>query len=259
MRLLSALLPGVAVAAGLWGQTADKPLTNSEIESMLAAGLPESTILMKIQAAAFRGLVDLDASSNALINLKQKVASEQVLDALVWAEPFGAALKQMQAENGTIPGLPGSAGVYYTNGSGWIRLQPSLLWPPLYSGYSGWNAPFRRRHEFDVPLGDSRSDLQMRESQPAFYLRRPSSETWQIVRVTFHDDQRVIRFVSSGEFAARDRFPASEARQVKITRVAGDVLRVQPVAPLESGEFALCSMVPGATNLNVCYGFGVRR
>src|SRR5215467_9127024 len=92
MRLLRALLPGVAVAAGLWGQTADKPLTNSEIESMLAAGLPESTILMKIQAAAFRGLVDLDASSNALINLKQKGASEQVLDALVWAEPFGAAL-----------------------------------------------------------------------------------------------------------------------------------------------------------------------
>src|SRR5215475_11447121 len=106
MRLFRALLPAVAVAAGLLGQPADKPLTNSEIESMLAAGLPESTILMKIQAAAFRGLVDLDASSNALINLKQKGASEQVLDAVVYAEPFGAALKQKQAENSAVGGLP---------------------------------------------------------------------------------------------------------------------------------------------------------
>jgi hypothetical protein len=259
MRLFRTLLPVVAVTAALLGQTADKPLTNSEIESMLAAGLPESTILMKIQAAAFRGLVDVDASSNALIALKQKGASEQVLDAVVWAEPFGAALKQEQAENGAVPGLPGSAGVYYTNGSGWVRLRYSLLWPPLYSGYSGWNAPFRRSHEFNVPLGGGHADLQIREPQPAFYLRQPASETWQIVRVTLHDDRRLIRFVSSGEFAARDRFPASEARQVRITRLAGDVFRVQPVAPLESGEFALCGMVPGATNLNVCYGFGVQR
>jgi hypothetical protein len=80
----------VTLAAGLLTQTGDNRLTNAEIESMLMAGLPESTIQMKIEAAALRGLVDLDASSNALIALKQKGATERVLNAVVWAEPFGA-------------------------------------------------------------------------------------------------------------------------------------------------------------------------
>jgi hypothetical protein len=259
MRLFRALLPVVAITAGLWGQTADQPLTNSDIEAMLAAGLPESTILMKIEAAAFRGLVDLDASSSALIALKQKGASEPVLNAVVWAAPFGAVLKQMQAENRAVPGLPGAGGLYYTNGSGWVRLRSFLLWPSPYSGYLGWSAPFRRGHEFNVPLGGSQADLQITEARPAFYLRAPASQDWQIVRVTHHDNQRAIRFVTSSEFAGRDQFPAGEARKVQITRAFGEVFRLQPVASLESGEYALCSVAPGGPNLNVCYGFVVHR
>ena len=259
MRRFRVLLPVVAITAGLWGQTADKPLTNSDIESMLAAGLPESTILMKVEAAAFRGLVDLDASSNALIALKQKGASEQVLDAVVWAEPFGAALKQRLGENRAVPGLPGAGGLYYTSGSGWMRLRSFLLWPAAYSGYLGWSAPFRRGREFNVPVGGSQADVQITEPRPAFYLRGAASQDWQIVRVTFHDNQRAIRFVTSGEFGGRDQFPAGEARKVQITRVSVDVFRLQPVAPLQSGEYALCSVATGGPNLSVCYGFGVRR
>jgi len=133
MRLLRVVLPVVAITAGLWGQIADKPLTNSDIESMLAAGLPESTIQMKIEAAALRGLVDLDASSNALIALKQKNAAERVLNAVVWAEPFGALRKRQQDEDRAVPGLPSSAGVYYKGPSEWVRLRSFLLWQPLYS------------------------------------------------------------------------------------------------------------------------------
>lgn len=259
MRLLRILVPVVSLTAGLWGQTLDKPLTNSDIESMLMSGLPESTILMKIQAAAYRGLVDLNASSNALIALKQKGASEQVLDAVVWAEPIGAALKQMQAENGAAPGLPPTGGPFYTSGSGWVRLRSFLLWPAAYSGYLGWGAPFRRGREFNVPLEGSQADLQIREARPAFYFRQPASESWQIVRVTFYDNRRSIRFVNSGEFAARDQFAVNEVRKVQVTRVSGDLFRLQPVAALESGEYALCSVATGGPNVSVCYGFAVHR
>ncbi len=259
MRLLRVFLPVVAIAAGLWGQPADKPLTNSDIESMLGAGLPESTILMKIQEAAYRGLVDLNASSSALINLKQKGASEPVLDAVVWAEPFGAPLKQLQAENGAAPGLPPTGGLYYTSGSGWIRLTSFLLWPAAHSGYLGWGAPFRRGHEFNVPLEGNPADVQIREAKPAFYLRQPASQSWQIVRVTYNDNRPTIRFVNSGEFAARDQFAANEVSKVQITRVSSQVFRLQPVAPLQSGEYALCSVATGGPNLNVCYGFTVHR
>ena len=65
------ILPVVTLAAGLLAQTGDNRLTNGEIGSMLMAGLPKSTNEMKIEAAALRGLVDLDSSSN-LIALKQK-------------------------------------------------------------------------------------------------------------------------------------------------------------------------------------------
>jgi hypothetical protein len=88
MRRLIVILPVITVAAELWAQTANKPLTNAEIESMLSAGVPESTIVMKIQAAVLGGFAALDASSTAVITLKQKGASEAVLDAVVWAEPL---------------------------------------------------------------------------------------------------------------------------------------------------------------------------
>src|SRR5262249_16596599 len=123
MRLLRLLLMVATAATGLRSQTTDKPLTNSEIESMLVAGLPQSTILRKIQVAAFRGLVDLEASSSALIALKQRGASEQIMNAVMWAEPFGAGLKRRQEEDRAVPGLPGSSGAYYRTPSGWGMLR----------------------------------------------------------------------------------------------------------------------------------------
>jgi hypothetical protein len=249
------LLMALAVAAGLWSQTTDKPLTNSDIESMLAAGLPASTILLKIQTAAFRGLIDLEASSTALVALKQRGASEQVLNAVVWAEPFGAGLKRQQEEHRAVPGLPGSSGVYYRDPSGWVTLRSFLFWPPLYSvsSLNSW-----RSHEYSAPLAGNRADLQIVERQPTFYLREPASHTWRIVRLASRKDQRLLRFVSGVESPAVNRFARSETRATRITRVAGEVFTLRAVTPLEAGEYVLCTEVPGGTKLNLCYGFGIQ-
>jgi hypothetical protein len=257
VRLLRVLLSVAAVAVGSWAQTTDNPLTNSEIESMLVAGLPESTILLKIQTAAFRGLVDVEASSTALIALKQRGASEQVLNAVMWAEPFGTGLKRKQEEGRAVPGLPGSAGVYYRAASGWVTLGESfLLWPPFYSVRSLYS---RRSHQYNVPLEGSHADLQIAEPQPAFCLREPASHAWRIIRLASRDDQRLLRFVSSGEFAATDWSMAIEARAIHITRVGGEVFTLRPAAPLEAGEYVLCAAVPGGPDLNACYSFGIQR
>jgi hypothetical protein len=256
MRRLIVILPVMALAAGLRAQTANQPLTNAEIESMLVAGVPESTIVMKIQAAVFGGFVALDASSTAVIALKQKGASEAVLDAVVWAEPFDVRTRQQQEVDRVAPGLPGSAGVYYREPSGWVRLRSFLVWPPWYSNR---NASFRRSRKTDVPVSGSRADLQIHDRQPAFYLQESASNGWQIIQFALHEDRRFLRFVSNSEFAASDRFVARDARKVQITRLAGEVFKLQPVAPLESGEYALCSPVPGGPNARVCYGFGVQR
>jgi hypothetical protein len=254
MRRLKVILPVISVVAGLWAQTANKPLTNAEIESMLVAGVPESTIVMKIQAAVFGGFAALDASSTAVIALKQKGASEAVLDAVVWAEPFDARTKQQQELDRTAPGLPNSAGVYNRGPSGWVRLRSFLVWP-VFS--SKWNPSFRRGHAYNVPVSGSHAEVQIRNRQPAFYLRELASDGWQIIRLGLGGDRRFVQLVSGGEFPFRDRFAASG--KVQIMRIAGDVFKLQPVVPLESGEYALCSAVGGGPNSSVCYGFGVQR
>jgi hypothetical protein len=254
MRRLRVILPAVTVAAGLWAQTANKPLTNAEIESMLAAGVPESTIVMEIQAAVFGGFAALDASSTAVIALKQKGASEVVLDAVVWAEPLDARTKQQQGLDRAAPGLPNSAGVYNRGPSEWVRLRSFLVWP-VFS--SKWNLSLRRSHAYNVPVSGSHAEVQIRERQPAFYLRELASDGWQIIRLGLGGDRRFVQLVSSGEFPFRDRFASSG--KVQIIRIAGDVFKLQPVAPLEPGEYALCSAVPSGPNSSVCYGFGVRR
>jgi hypothetical protein len=254
MPLRGVLLTVAAVGAAVSAQTADKPLTNSEISSMLASGLPESTILLKIETAAYRGLVSLDASSAALIALQKKGASEQVLNAVMWAEPFGVALRRQLEEDRAAPGLPNSSGVYYRAPSGWVVLPSSLVWPPFYS-FS--NFAFVRSRQYEVPLGGRHADLQIAGQKVGFYLRAPSSLYWQIVRLTSRGDERLLRIVSTGHPVSTDAFEADRIHQVQITRVARDIFTVVPAAPLEPGEYILCSTVPGSANVHACYGFGI--
>ena len=265
MRVRRVLLAVAAVGAAVLAQTADKPLTNSDITSMLASGLPESTILLKIETAAYYGLVNLDASSSALIALKQKGASEQVLNAVMWAEPFGADLKRQQEdlkrqqeEDRAAPGLPNLSGVYYRAPSGWVALPSSLVWPPFYSSS---NFSFLRSREYEVPLSGSHADLQIAGRQVGFYLRNPSSFNWQIVRLTSRGDKRLLRIVSTGRPDTTYAFEAGATHQVQITRLASDIFTIVPVAPLQPGEYVLCTPVSGAVNSNLytCHGFGIQR
>jgi hypothetical protein len=256
MRLLRNVLSVATVAAGLWAQRIDKPLTNGEIESMLTAGVPESTILLKIETAAARGLVDLDASSSALVGLKQKGATEQVLNAVLWAEPLGAARKRRQQEDRAVPGLPSGGGPYFKGNSGWVTLRSFLLWPPMYSRIS-WS---RSTHNVAVPVSGSHSELQIAEARPAFYVREPGSmREWRVVRLTSRNNERLLRLVRSGDFFSTAGFLLADIRDVQVQRVAGNIFTLRPVLGLVSGEYALCTAVPGGQHLNVCYGFGIQR
>jgi len=266
VRTLRFFLLIAAATVSLGAQTADQPLTNVEIESMLTAGFPESTILLRIQKAAHFGLLDLDASTSALTRLKNEGASEQILNAVVWAEPFGALWKEAQAaaqqiaqekkvEDQAVPGLPDRAGVYFRGSSGWVGLSSFMFWAPFYSGWA-W---MHRRHEYSVPVGNAHSELQIAEGRPSFYVRmRNASEVWQIVRATLRNDQRELRLVSGPGFDQTENIPASQVLDVRMTHVAGSIFTLRPNAQLEPGEYALCTGVPGGPGLDLCYSFGIR-
>lgn len=256
MRALATVLLVSALAACSWPQSADKPLTNSEIGAMLTAGLPESTIIIKIQIAVAQELVDLDASSSALAELKQKGATEPELNAVLWAEPFGAFWKQKQEEARAVPDLPDAAGVYFKTPSGWFDLAPLMLWTPFLAA-PGW---FHARRESSVVLGAAHAELQIREMRPTFYVRQPASgDPWQIVRIRTRNDQRFLPVSSRGDFGETLKTQADQSRNVPITHVAGDIFTLRPTVPLAAGEYTLCTTVPGGAGLNLCYSFGILR
>jgi hypothetical protein len=263
MRTLKFCLLAEVIIVGLWAQPTDRALTNAEIESMLSAGLPESTILLKIQIAAYRGLVALDASSGALGALKQKGAGERILNAVLWAEPFGAAWKQEQAawrqkkeEERAVPDLPGPAGVYVRNSSGWVPVESVMLWAPLYSG-SNWS---HRAHEYSIPLDNAHSGIQITEARPSFYVREPTSgEAWQIIRLASSHDQRLLRAASSNDWLNTQQIvPVTPQEDVPLVHVAGNIFTLRPKAELAAGEYVLCTGVPGGPGLKLCYSFGIR-
>ena len=149
----------------------------------------------------------------------------------------------------TFPARPGS--------SGWVTPRSFLLWPPFYSGRSSYCRVQLRVHtcRWAAATRISRSPSRSRP----FISGRPASDAWRIIRLASRDDPRLLRLVSRGEYAAMDRFEASEAREIQITRVAGEVFTLRPVAPLEAGEYVLCAEVPGGASLKVCYSFGIQR
>lgn len=256
MRILAILVLFTTIAVLSPAQTADKPLTNSDIQSMVAAGLPENTILLRIETAAFQGLVDLDASSAALAELKQSGAGERVLNDVIWAEPFGAAWKQKQAEDRAVPDLPAAAGVYYKGPSGWVTPPSFLLWTPFVTGWD-W---FSGAHVSSVNLGSGTSPVQASQAQPEFYLREPATDRgWRIIRLGTRKSQRLLQLTSAGDIAEVDRIRGTQVRAVQMTHVAGGIFLVKPAADLEPGEYVLCSDVPGGPDLSACYSFGVRR
>jgi hypothetical protein len=251
--------------SGLRAQMAGQPLTNSDIEKMLSGGLPETTILLKIEDAVDRGMVNLDASASSLVALKEKGAGERVLNQVLWAEPFQADwqermldLQMREAEERVAPGLPDRAGLYLQTSSGWTPVSSFLVWLPLYSG-AAW---INKKREFAVPMGKGQPELQISDTQPIFYARMADvAEGWQIVKTTAQKDVRQLRLNTANAFPADEDIRLSQPgdlHEVPVKHLAGEVSTLRPSAPLEPGEYVIWTAVQGGPGLKLCYRFEIR-
>jgi hypothetical protein len=205
--------------------------------------------------------VDLDVSSGALGTLRQDGAGERILNTVLWAEAPAAARKQAEAaprpedeEDRAAPGLPEDPGVYFKSSTGWAPVPSFLFWAPLYSGTS-W---VHGAKQYSVPLDNAHSGLQIPEIRPSFYVREPSGDAWQIIRLTTRKDQRQFRMTSTDGWATLDRIPASEVRDASMTHAAGEIFVLRPNADLQAGEYLLCTAVSGGAGLKACYSFGIQ-
>lgn len=263
MRSLRLFVLMTIVMAGIEAQTPLQPLTDADIQSMLEAGLPESTIVMKIQAAVYQGMANLDASSGALVALKAKGATEPVLNTVLWAEPYRAEweermawLQQQEDEQRAAPGLPDRDGVYFKAPSAWTSLTSFFFWEPFYSGL----AMMHHSRDYSVPVGDAHAELQIADPQPSFIVRGLSTdEPWQIVRTTAHNNQRQLHLVTGENLGRTDRALSGPPSQLQMTHMAGDIYSLRPTTALTPGEYVLCTGVQGGPGLSQCYTFGIRQ
>jgi hypothetical protein len=233
-------------------QGTEKPLTNTDVANMLKAGLSEGTIIFAIQVASERGSTDFDSSPQALIELKKMGATENVLNAVLYAQ----TLPPRYVPSKRVPGLPEQAGLYYQAPAGWTVLHGALLWPEIRTAWKGTTASEHRRYV----LAGREARLRIAERRPTFYLREPHPEhEWGLLRLTTKNDSRELRTMIPDAFALLRsmEFEAGERIELESTAVAEDVLRLRPAAELAPGEYLLFKWVPGQRWLVVGYAFGV--
>jgi hypothetical protein len=264
MRAAKAVLSGILAVGIFWAcdlraEEAAEPLRNADVVGMIKSGLPERTILFVIQLAMERGPVNFDTSPAALIELKQQGASGDILNAILWAQRFaGAPLRKKSAEVSAAPGLPNHSGLYYRGPAGWVALASSLVWPPLMAPRKVLTG-FRHNYDFGIPLSGLHATHQIADQQPTFHVRGfRSGERWQILQLPIKKDQRELRMVFRDTFPSEITFQTSIMRQVELKAVQDDVLTVRPNAPLDPGEYLLCTTVPGGLSLFECHEFGIR-
>lgn len=243
----------------------EQPLTNVQIETMVVNGIPDSTVLLKIQIAMDRGMVNLDDSGTALGVLRAKGASEGVLNAVVWAAPFStvwlkrkaeAEVQQAeQAEQKAAPGLPRAAGAYFQTSSGWARLPSFVFWTPFDSGRAWMHGD----HGHSIPLSSDDGEVEISGSKPTFYVRQSrAGQEWDIALVTSQKNRRELQMVSPVGHGKMAAIPAKQQHLVILTPVVGDIFTLRPTQALLRGEYVLCTGVPGGPGLDVCYKFTVQ-
>jgi hypothetical protein len=256
---LRANLMLLLVCAALPAQVAEKPLTNTDVASMLRAGLPDGTVILAIQRAVDRGNTKFDVSTSGLIELRNSGATEDVMNTILLAPnipPYEPST--------TVPGLPMPHGLYYQSGANWSSLDSVLLWPNTRTQFkTNWKAPWgfdNARETRHYVLAGRQAGVRVTGSRPAFYLRGERPEKgWWILPLASGADHReaVARIPDALAHQPTMSFQFGEPVKLEPTAAAADVLTLRPAADLSPGEYLVFRWVPGQPWLIEAYPFDV--
>jgi hypothetical protein len=221
---------------------------------MLNANVPEGTILLVIESAAWRGNVELDASIGALAELRRQGATEQILNSVLAAEAAQRARMARAKVLAARPsGLPPRHGVYYRRDSAWLSLPSSFLTSRLAINWIGFRGDGYR---LDLPGRHAR--CQLLDNRPTFYVSDYEPEgPWQIFSLSKKRNRRELRVSSRSAFPWEVEINADAFRGIEISAATAGVFAIRPRSDLEAGEYALCQVVQGTRSSFRCYEFGV--
>jgi hypothetical protein len=256
---LRANLTLLLVCAVLPAQVAEKPLTNSDVENMVRAGLPEGSVILAIQRAAERNNTNFDQSTNGLIALRNAGATEDILNTILIAPNIPP-----YEPSGTVRGLPPAAGLYYQAGSNFSALDSVMIWPQVdprfktnWKTLGAWDSAHEVRH---YVLDGRQAQVRVTGPRPAFYLRneRPKGG-WYIMRLNMGPDRREAIAHIPDVFARQQKLIFNTGDPVRLdpTSAASDVLTLRPAADLAPGQYLVFKTVPGQPWLIQGYAFEV--
>ncbi|MGA3188045.1 MAG: hypothetical protein ABSF22_13130 [Bryobacteraceae bacterium] len=238
-------------------QVTEKPLNNSDIANMIKAGLPEGTVVLAIQRAVTEGNTDFDGTPQGLIDLKNKGATEPILNFILTAPAVHRYEPSM-----TVPGLPVSHGLYSQSSQGWNALDSVILFPDVHArSKTNWKAlgswdRARESRIYIVPGREARA--RVAGPRPALYLRGQRPERgWSVVRLVPQTDHRELIATIPDVFARepRMRFASGAPTELDVAATADDVITLRPVADLTPGEYLIFKFVSGQLWLIEGYAF----
>lgn len=268
-NMIAALL--VSVSASLCFAQAAKPLTNSDVVSMLKAGLPESTVLMSIRA----GPTAFDTSPQALIALKKSGVPPSVIEAMIRPGPASSAPPAPSAAASPRPvpqGLEALASRWGTRQSR-IEVDRVFLVDAEHRTEMKYSQPGTRSRyivfvaqQFAV-LNGSSAKLRTTNRQPQFELILPNNvEVSGLVAVAklerrSNGSREIMISNMSGFGASSAGFPAERYMRVSYDKAGDqtgspegyDIYRVRVTDPLQPGEYAFVVNTPAHGTMG---GFG---
>lgn len=214
-----------------------RPLTNDDVSKMIAAGLPESTIVQVIH----KGPAAFDTSPDALIKLKRAGATPKIMEAMLGLNTGALSPTATVSSPSERPATSSNKGVYLQTATGWKRIEEvSSIEVRAVGGIaSRMTLGLKESRVICVFRGDH-AELQMSERRPVFRISGlgASARDVYIVALRPNPDRRDLEMGRAGllkkvSFGFRKR----DVRDVEVKRLGDDLIEATPKQDLEFGEY----------------------
>jgi hypothetical protein len=229
-----------------FAQSQGKALSNSDVLTMIKAGLPESTIVLSIQNTPSQ----FDTSPQTLVGLKKQGVSQNILNAMLKGKSAPAAGQspvEASAQQSAVKMIVGNREIYMKRSKAQERSSGGL--------FSSIN-PFGR-YKFRAVLNGSQARLKINESPSMFEVSLPADvspdEYMVMIKMQPKKDRREITTSSAGfsaeagegfsnykdGFESKDIMPL-QFEAIKPVNAAGNIVyRAMISTPLKPGEYAV--------------------
>lgn len=146
------------------------------------------------------------------------------------------------AANLDVSGVPAGHGVYYRSGTEFVALASTVLMPfwdgrPL--GLEILNVGSDHAIS-QIPGAHSGTQI-ANDARPTFYLHGVNPSDLYLVRAVSKEDYRELRMPVSRHFRKWAHFRSADVAEVAVTGVNGDIVAIQPTAPLKPGEYTIAT------------------